>query len=1679
MTFAFAHHRSHTPARILLMGLVIFSLALAPIGVQAIGLSDLTETATETSLPPSPSATRTVEPSQLPEISWLSPASAPADLATDRSLAFLAGRLIFSGLVDAGSCSDGGMLKNGSASPCGERVARNAVILWQNQFDEAIQQSAAQNGVPPYMLKNVITQESQFWPAQKQTFYGYYEYGLGHITQMGVDTLLRWNKAFYSEFCRTVYDQKTCRTDFAWLPAGQQAVLRGAAIQLLIADCGECAGGVSIQRSRASLPVIAASLKANYNHVEWLLRGLSRSTPNRVFEGSDMWRMTLASYNAGPGCLTTAVYRVNNLGQNFTWKNVSRQFDTGCEGAIEYVEKVTSFHPANPQNLALAQADTSRAARLVFQGLGITTPTPTFTAEALTVTPALETPTVTETPASPSETALTPESTPTGTFPAETATPEPTATFTSTPTVTPTAIPVETQASDSEIVIKFGPLVPEFIANGVIESAGAQITSRVDSLDLTIVQGPPDALAQLLQDLNSNWLVDYAEPNYNLSALYTPNDPGFQGQTSLLDLHVPQAWDITQGQGVIVAVIDTGVDTSHPDLAGAFWTNPGETGSDASGNDKRTNGLDDDGDGYIDDWRGWNFVNRTSNLADNHGHGTHSTGIIAARMDNSEGIAGIAPQAKIMPLKALADDGSGTYADVAEAIYYAVDHGAKVINLGFGGTANSQTLLNATDYAYANGVTVIAAAGNSSTDTTYYPAANPNVIAVSALNPFLNIASYSSFGPAVDLSAPGSGIFSALPGSLYGSMSGTSMSAAEISGVAALLASMPQFNTPDKVSAALFNTATDLGQPGQDLNFGFGLANALDAVNSVPGSLPTSAWVTGTPNPNATGGVIVQALEQLPGDSQTCSGSGVTPSANAANAVGIPNTTWGSCAGQYEKNPTPGSWVFTIQNPTFPANAVVGPVNLVIAYSVTWNSGTGDTMALQVSNNNGATWNSVASFTANVARTTQTLNVSTWFTTSTQVTNAQVRFVVSPASNPSDNITVEVDGLYLDANHNTPTPAPPTATFTPTNTPTATNTPIPPTFTPTNTPGGPTPTFTPTTVAGVSPHGNYNGTTDQCALCHRTHSGRSLDGMLLTSTTNTSTTNDFCLSCHSSGAVTVSTHSNIHKTGTQETFELLCIQCHDPHGSANLSTIRPMVRVQQNPSIITTGPVVFTARTGENSFDELPADASSADDICVTCHVNSNRPGAGTNLLHPGGALHQGNVDYRGQNCITCHPHSADNSAATKDGFMPSGGSCLGCHATAQDNNDGKPVGGRRAIVSASGDFVRTSHHVTNGTTTQVVKDSDCIICHDQSQHMSGFVRLNDVDNPVPASAFALDGINESVKYENFCLKCHDTGAKPGANGDTTPFSDNTAVVVVDATAWGSASHTTAVSTFGGSCRDCHSNGHGSNKVNLLSAQSLTNNWSYINDGNADDPMQQEERFCFICHKSGGSSSKDIFSAFNNSARWVSVGVNNTNNLNLNDRHDVQLSTQSRSGAKIECTSCHNPHTDSPTQKVIADPDPGNTPPAMTGASAMTLWCLDCHDGTYPTGVTAPTKALINIGTTYSTDTHGAGSGAVKTLRGGTGYTTSVTVQCTACHATHLPSTTNNNYFQLVDILRNPSTGVALPSDGSPYSFIDNSGTFNLNTDGYNWCNTCHTGSMGNDAAHTNCSNCHFHSTRW
>jgi thermitase len=277
------------------------------------------------------------------------------------------------------------------------------------------------------------------------------------------------------------------------------------------------------------------------------------------------------------------------------------------------------------------------------------------------------------------------------------------------------------------------------------------------------------------------------------------NDPFVKDKWGLDKTAASKAWEVTQGsKDIIVAVIDTGIDEKHRDLAENLWVNPGETGRDSMGRDKATNGIDDDGDGFIDDVHGWNFVGNNNSLVDNHGHGTHIAGIIGARGGNGFGISGVCPKVSIMVLKYYDPKASNSnnLKNTVDAIKYATKMHANIINYSGGGTDYSAEEYAAVKGAKEAGILFVAAAGNerSNSDESgkhYYPADYelPNIISVTAVSrEETKVLPSSNYGVrTVDIAAPGENIYSTLPGGGFGLMTGTSQATAFVTGVAALI----------------------------------------------------------------------------------------------------------------------------------------------------------------------------------------------------------------------------------------------------------------------------------------------------------------------------------------------------------------------------------------------------------------------------------------------------------------------------------------------------------------------------------------------------------------------------------------------------------------------------------------------------------------------------------------------------------------------------------------------------------------------------------------------------------------------------------------------------------------------------------------------------------------------------
>lgn len=312
----------------------------------------------------------------------------------------------------------------------------------------------------------------------------------------------------------------------------------------------------------------------------------------------------------------------------------------------------------------------------------------------------------------------------------------------------------------------------------------------------------------------------------------------------LFEVGAPQAWNYTQGDPeIVLAVIDSGIDFTHPDLENQSWVNLDEIPE---------NGIDDDRNGFIDDIIGWDFRGSDNNPSPGHPHGTFIAGIISGDDDNDL-MVGIAPNIKLMAIRFLDDNNAFSGDDwemFANAINYSVENGAQIIQLSIEafGTPPSE-FYNTIKNAYDNGVTIVGVTGNYGDHVTY-PGKYPEVIAVSATTEAREIADFSNQGEENEICAPGKDIYSIIPGSTsYATGSGTSFASPLVSGTIALMLSLNRTLTPDTIRLILHESSTDLGELGKDATFGYGLLNASAAVEKVlyewnHGLIPTTSSTT-------------------------------------------------------------------------------------------------------------------------------------------------------------------------------------------------------------------------------------------------------------------------------------------------------------------------------------------------------------------------------------------------------------------------------------------------------------------------------------------------------------------------------------------------------------------------------------------------------------------------------------------------------------------------------------------------------------------------------------------------------------------------------------------------------------------------------------------------------------------
>lgn len=410
---------------------------------------------------------------------------------------------------------------------------------------------------------------------------------------------------------------------------------------------------------------------------------------------------------------------------------------------------------------------------------------------------------------------------------------------------------ISSKAVSNELIVRFKRDLAKEDIQALIAQRGATVKTHIQALNYYVLSLPTDlSVDEALRWLRRQDVVDQAEPNYLIPAKAIPNDPEFSKQWALhntgqtggaddADIDALEAWDIEQGRAeVIIAIIDTGVDYTHEDLAANIWHNSGEIPD---------NGIDDEGNGYIDDTIGWDFVDASGGaegedfvIPDNdpmdiHGHGTLVAGIAGATSNNELGIAGLAWNSRIMPVRAgyktPSGDGVLESDDAAQAIIYAAENGAKVINLSWGDYQKSNLIEDAITYAINNGALICAAAGNENTNNPIYPAALENmaILAVGATDSSDTSASFSNYGSWVDVSAPGVSILSTDINNSYLHISGTSMASPHVAGVAALLFSYFPDISPLEVKTRIMRSVDVLSEL-EGKNITSGRINAYSAL---------------------------------------------------------------------------------------------------------------------------------------------------------------------------------------------------------------------------------------------------------------------------------------------------------------------------------------------------------------------------------------------------------------------------------------------------------------------------------------------------------------------------------------------------------------------------------------------------------------------------------------------------------------------------------------------------------------------------------------------------------------------------------------------------------------------------------------------------------------------------------
>ena len=359
-----------------------------------------------------------------------------------------------------------------------------------------------------------------------------------------------------------------------------------------------------------------------------------------------------------------------------------------------------------------------------------------------------------------------------------------------------------------ELLIRAKAGVSKDKMKGILAQHGAVTAGEINQIRVRLIRVPAHALEKVKAALEKNQNISFVEHNFIAQGSAEPNDERYPSQWHLPKISAPDGWDMCTGSDMApIAIIDSGVDPTHPDLSDKLIS-------------------------------GYNFLENNTDTHDVRGHGTAVAGAAAAISNNVAGVAGVAWENPIMPLVVLNADDWASYYDIARAITYAADHGIRVINISIGGSSSSSTMQNAINYAWTKGTLVFACAMNNATSTPYYPAACEHVVAVSATTSSDTLASFSSYGNWIDIAAPGASILTTNRGGGYGYWNGTSFSSPIAAGLAGLIISINPDLTNTQVVEIITQNADDLGDPGFDSYYGYGRVNVHASLVAAIGTAP-------------------------------------------------------------------------------------------------------------------------------------------------------------------------------------------------------------------------------------------------------------------------------------------------------------------------------------------------------------------------------------------------------------------------------------------------------------------------------------------------------------------------------------------------------------------------------------------------------------------------------------------------------------------------------------------------------------------------------------------------------------------------------------------------------------------------------------------------------------------------